>query len=300
MLIQGVAWRDDGPRLRLRHGTGEPSQLVSVIGMRLQYRTDDSATRTCIGHVPFRAGRGDYVDCNNPPESGSRICDRCAVVEATFASNLHHAHTRGSAELDPAVAEHLNQPNRLYLAAFRDGSMKVGTSTLSRADRRLSEQGAWQARFIAETTNGRAVRTLEDAVTQELGIAQSVSNRRKRRGLVAPVDDEALASELASFGRLAVEHVVDPARTASVAAIDESWHNPLWNDALVSTVIDYPLRVDRGRHDLELLGAIGRLLLARRPSGPDVFVLDPAPLFGRWLEVGDFGSDEIAIQDSLF
>jgi len=299
MLIQGVVWRDDGPRIRMRHELDEPSQLVPVAGFRLQYRTDENAGRTCIGHVPFRKGRGDYVDCTDAPVAGSRICDRCAVVEATFAANLHHAHTRGSAELDPAIRAHLDQPNRLYLAGFRDGSIKVGTSTAGRADRRLSEQGAWRAVFIAETANGRAVRELEDAVTEQLGVSQSVSNTRKRRGIIAPIEDEVLVDELASTARRASAQIVDAARLP-LTRLEETWRNPLALDPTLDGVVDYPLRIDRGRHDLELLAAVGRLLLARRPGGADVFVLDPAPLYGRWLDRGDFGSDEIAIQDSLF
>ena len=53
-------------------------------------------------------------------------------------------------------------------------------------------------------------------------------------------------------------------------------------------------------HDLKLITAIGRHGLARRPSGTDVFIFDPKPLLGIWPDIGDYGSDEIAIQDSLF
>lgn len=300
VLIQRVVWDENGPNLRMREAIGAPSTLVPVPDTRLGYRVDEPATRTCVGHVPFRKGRGDYVDCTNAPQPGSRVCERCAIVEATFASNLHHAHTRGSAELDPAIRKHLDQPNRLYLAGFRDGTIKVGTSTLSRADRRLQEQGAWQARFIAEATNGRLIRRLEDSVTEQLGIPQSVAASRKRRGLVTPIDDSRLASALSERAAQAIAAVIDPAAGNSVTMLDEAWRHPMADHPATERLIDYPLALERGRHDLELVTAVGRLLLARRPNGADVFVLDPAPLFGIWLEIGDFGSDEIAIQDSLF
>lgn len=300
VLIQKVVWDRNGPNLRMRETIGAPSTLVPVPGKRLGYRVDENARRTCVGHVPFRTGRGDYVDCTNTPEPGSRVCQRCAIVEATFASNLHHAHTRGSAELDPAIRKHLEQPNRLYLAGFRDGTIKVGTSTLSRAERRLREQGAWHARFVAEATNGRAVRVLEDAVTEQLDVPQSVAASRKRRGLVVPVDDLRLESDLDALAERVVTKVLERTPLPSVTTLDITWRNPLCGQAMVEGLVDYPLALDRGRHDLELVAAVGRLLLARRPAGDDVFVLDPAPLFGVWLEAGDFGSDEIAIQDSLF
>lgn len=300
MMLLKVVWTDDGPHLRMRTSIDEPSALVPVAGLRLSYRIDEAAELTCMGHVPFRSGKGDYHDCRNRPQPGSRRCERCSIVEATFAANLHHAHTRGSAELDPAIRDHLEQPNRLYLAGFRDGTIKIGTSTLSRAHRRLEEQGAWQARFVAETTNGRIVRHLEDAVTEQLGISQSVSATRKRRGLTKPIDDDRLASTLTDAASQVIASVVGPAIGASVTMLDEQWRHPMADHPAAHRAIEYPLQVDRGRHDLELITAVGRHLLAQRPDGDDIFVLDPAPLYGLWLDLGDYGSDEIAIQDSLF
>lgn len=299
-MIVAVAWQDHGPHLRLRHAKDLPSQLVPVAGQQLSYQIRGEPNRTCLGHVPFRSGGGDYYDCSRPPRDGSRICERCAIVEATFASNLHHAHTRGSSELDPAIQKHLAQPNRLYLAAFRDGSIKVGTSTLMRSERRLEEQGAWMATFVAETSNGRLVRHIEDAVTEELGLPQAVSATRKLRGLIDPIDDDALASELDNWATNVDTHIVSRQREGSASPLNERWRHPMADHPAVAEAIAYPLPLQRGRHDLELITAVGRHLIARRPGGTDVFAFDPLPLFGIWLDLGDYGSDEIAIQDSLF
>ena len=78
------------------------------------------------------------------------------------------------------------------------------------------------------------------------------------------------------------------------------WRHPTTVTIAGERIVDYPLALTRGRHDLVLVTAMGRLIIARRPEGHDLFVLDPAPLIGRWLDVGDYGSDEIAIQDALF
>jgi len=305
MMLLGVLWQDHLPFLRVRRSGNHPSEKVPVSGQRLSYRIEDEPVRACLGHVPFRPGGGDYFDCHSTPRSGSRVCERCAIVEATFASNLHHAHTKGSAELDPSILRHLEQPNRLYLAAFRDGSIKVGTSTLSRSERRLEEQGAWMARFVAETPNGRLVRHLEDAVTEELGLPQAVSAVRKLRGLVNPIPDAALAKQLDDFASNVKTNVVRrwdavPVDTTDVASLAEQWSHPMAEHPALAGAIEYPLRLLRGRHDLELITAIGRHILARRPGGTDVFIFDPKPLFGIWPDIGDYGSDEIAIQDSLF
>lgn len=299
-MLLGVVWRDHLPHLRMRRSLETPSELVPVAGQRLSYRVAGEPKRTCVGHVPFRTGKGDYHDCQNLPRSGSRVCERCAIVEATFASNLHHAHTRGSAELDPSIQRHLEQPNRLYLAAFRDGSIKVGTSTLARAERRLEEQGAWMAAFVAETPNGRLVRHLEDAVTEELGLPQAVSAVRKLRGIVNPVDDAALNLRLDEAATSVETHVIARELESSVTSLGDRWRHPMANHPQVLAAIEYPLRLQRGRHDLELITAVGRHLIARRPAGSDVFAFDPMPLYGTWLDTGDYGSDEIAIQDTLF
>ena len=183
--------------------------------------------------------------------------------------------------------------------------MKVGTSTVANAGKRLAEQGAWLARFVAETADGRIVRTLEDEVTEYTGLPQSVSARRKLRGLLSPVADVELEEHLAAEAQRALDDVVLPNAGDRVTPLDPrlrrvAWRHPVAGHQALGTLIDYPLSVGRGRHDLVLQTAVGRHLIAGRPGGDDHFVFDPAPLYGLWREVGDFGSDEIAIQDSLF
>ena len=133
MVIVGTSWSSGTASVRARHVGEQTSRLEPLVGLRLRYRAGVDSPRHCLGHVPFRRASGYYVDCANRPEPGGRKCGQCAIVDATFASSLHHAHTRGQAELDPAVVEHLAQPNVLYVAAFRDLSLKVGTSTEVRA-----------------------------------------------------------------------------------------------------------------------------------------------------------------------
>ena len=283
---------------------------MPAAGLRLNYRLVGEPTRRCIGHVPFRSagaagGGADYHDCVRAPQAGSRTCERCGIVEATFASNLHHAHTRGTAELDPAVVDHLQQPNRLYLAAFRDGSVKVGTSTLSRTQKRLEEQGAWMALLVAETSNGIAVRSLEDMVTEVWSLPQAVNARRKIKGLIDPLPDTELDARLRTAARdvaSLMERVPDD-RVRPLAVGDDpgtEWRHPMADHPALANVLAYPLTLTSGNHDLEVVTAVGRALLVRRSSGADVFAIDPAPLYGIELDMGDYGSDEIAIQDSLF
>lgn len=308
-VLLGVSWNDSTPYLRLRDDDETVSQLIPAAGVELNYQLESSARRLCLGHVPFRSDRGAYHDCRRVPEAGKRRCERCSIVEATFASNLHHAHTKGTAELDPSVRDHLQQPNRLYLAAFRDGSVKVGTTTLPRTQKRLEEQGAWMARQVAETTNGIAVRSLEDMVTEVWSLPQAVSGSRKVKGLISPRPDaelEATLNESAQRVFELMERTPDERVTPLFGddGLGVQWRHPIADHAATLHALAYPLSLTAGHHDLEVVTAVGRALFVRRRGpgglGDDVFAIDPAPLFGIELDIGDYGSDEIAIQDALF
>lgn len=297
----GLDWSDGEPRLRIRGRDGAASELIDLIGLRLNYRADAKTTRRCLGHVPWRSDRSghNYVDCSSKPEDGKRLCSRCAGAEGAFAANLHHAHTRGAGEIDPAVARHLQAPNHLYLAAFRDGSIKIGTSTERRLTKRLSEQGAWMARIVARASDGYAVREIEDRVTEELDIGQTVNVTRKLRGLVNPVADSDLAADLgAAVGE--VHELLDVVSDKRLAASTTAWTNPRADNPAFVRTHRYPLDLANGTHDFEVIDACGPVVALTRTGSSDVFVTSLKPLFGLTLPLGDFTSDTINLQDSLF
>lgn len=291
-------WAEGSPQLRLR-ANGKESELVAVPGMAFHYVSDD-ARRRCVGHKPFRSAGVEWVDCDRDPLRGSRTCDACTAVDATFASQLHHAHTRGAGEIDAAIRSHLEQPNHLYLAGFRDGTIKVGTSTARRLQTRLEEQGAWKASIVATATDGFAVRVLEDAVTTELGLGQSVSIGRKLAGLAAPMTNEHIDRELDRWTRSTHDLIASMADSRFTATSDR-WETVSASDGRWDRVHPYPLRLDRGNHALELLTANGRAVMAQRPDGTDLFVSDIAQLFGLEITLlDDVLADEVTVQDSLF
>ena len=191
--ILGTEWVDGDAQIRVLTIDQPASTLVSPIGLHLNYRITETPTRWCVGHHSQSRG---YVDCSSRPEERSRTCTTCSVAEAVFASQLHHAHTEPSRVTDSAMVQHLQQPNLLYLAGFRDGSVKIGTSTAVRIEKRLLEQGAWQARIVAEAADGYSVRIAEDLITTSLHIPQSVSASRKLAGLGRPLTDETLTARL--------------------------------------------------------------------------------------------------------
>lgn len=304
VVLLGSGWTASGCVARLRV-PGEPSELVPMDGLELQYRVPEHGPRHCIGHHRPSRGDGGYTDCDNPPQPTERTCVSCAVADATFASNLHHAHTRDRAAIDRAMVEHLEQSNVLYLAAFRDGSIKVGTSTGHRRDTRLTEQGAWQAISVADVSDGFAVRRLEDLVTDKLGLSQSVAVKRKLAGMVSPMTDAAITDRL--------DRLVDEVHSLISLSPDSDhaeptralWSFPEADHPQWDGLVQYPSRLDAGSHHVRVLAMCGRIALLVRPTadggdGSDRFVADIGQLYGVELDLGDYTPDELAIQDSLF
>lgn len=302
LVILGSDWGDVGCRLRLRR-PGATSALTSAVGLGLNYRADPAAARHCLGHHSPKRNEGRYLECDNPPQPGEKTCVSCAIADAEFAADLHHAHTKPVDQIHESVRQHLQRTNILYLAAFRDGSVKVGTSTATRRGTRLTEQGAWRAVEVAEVGDGFAVRRLEDLVTERLGLPQAVATTRKLRGMLTPRSDVELDAVLAR--RSADVHELmtsDAGRTAAAGAtpIDRHWSSAEATAPVWERPHPYPLALDAGQHDLTIEAMCGRLAAVSRPDGADRFVIDIGRLYGREIEIGSFQSDEVTVQDSLF
>ncbi len=322
LVLLGLVWGDDRCLVRLRipepgtDGTVEPSQLVPVVGLELNYRVAPDGRRHCLGHSSPQRNNGAYVDCPNPPQPNEKTCVGCAVADAEFASNLHHAHTRERDTLERSVVDHLEQTNELYVAAFRDGSLKIGTSTAHRTSKRLAEQGAWRAVRVASVADGFLVRRLEDLVTEKLGLTQSVAVKRKLQGMARPLSDPMLAERLdpmvdevhrliGSLDRLPGSAEPDGIDD-EVELTDRRWAFPESDSPIWDRLHPYPARLDAGTHHVEVVAMCGRLAVLRRPGtdGPDRaddrFVADLGRLFGVELDIGRYEPDRLAVQDSLF
>lgn len=293
-VILGVRWHENEVLLRVRDTDATASAFERLVGRTLAFRVVSDKPTWCLG----RSGSGLY-DCANRPTSVNRKCTPCSVADAAHASLLHHSHRRdGEPVLDGSVADHLAQPNVLYVAAFRDGSLKIGTSNAERVLTRLAEQGAWKAVLVAEAVNGYLVRIVEDAVTHVLGLPQSVSMVRKLQGLVRPVDDALLRVRL-NHATDQIHQLIDG--TDGITAIDQPWlfhHDNQWE-----RVVRYPADLGEGAHELEIVAACGRTVLARIAGDSDTndsFVADLGRLYGHELEWGRFGTPTLTIQGSLF
>ncbi len=299
--IISETWANGVPGLRLRLEHQPSSSIASLAGLEVSYRVTDR--RVCLGHTTFDDAGRRYVDCERPVERSAR-CERCTTVENVFAASMHQAHKLGRAYVDQRQAAHLDQPHRLYLAAFGDGTIKVGTTAGASGGVRLAEQGAWHGVYVATTTDGYRIRDLEDAVTEQLGITQAVSVSRKLRGHLHPCDSATLNGELercvADVHRLIAELLTDDLGQAGVEPTSTPWSNPSLDDARWAGALGYPNRLDRGQHHLIIVDVIGKVALIERPSSADRFVADLGQLSGLVIEVGDMVPDAVEVQASLF
>ncbi len=313
IIVLGSTWTDDGCLLRCR-APGQTSHLVPAVGLTFNFRASVDSPRHCLGHHSVAKRSGRYQDCDRPPQAGERSCVACAVADAELAGDLHHAHRRSRDQIDETVIDHLSQANVLYLAAFRDGSMKVGTSTEPRQTKRLIEQGAWLASVVATTSDGFTVRRIEDLVTAKLDVPQSVSIKRKLRGMANPLGNDRLATRLDNLVAQVHEVLRDVVNDSTpnertVTLQNDRWSFPGSDDPIWAKLLAYPARLDRGNHHIELVEMCGRVAVIRRLNGSrsatpgsvsDQFVVDIGQLFGIELDIGPHTPDELAIQRSLF
>ena len=320
--VLGVSWGENEPRLRVRIDGTSGSTFVNLRSLALGYEATSS--RVCLGHNAFDGvpanptvlvaiqGAWRYVDCANKPGRQPR-CERCTTVENVLAASMHQAHNLGRSYVDRRHTVHLDQPHRLYLAGFRDGSVKVGTTAGATGGLRLDEQGAWRAIYVALSPDGYKVRDLEDAVTEQLGVAQAVSTTRKLRGIVTPTSTDELVTTLDDLSvrvhtLIAGSDAGDDGEAPSESAgapldpepLTRRWANPAVDDQRWDHVLSYPNRLDRGRHRFEIVDVVGSVALLERNGSPDRFVFDLNQLRGLVLEVGDIEPDVVEVQASLF
>jgi hypothetical protein len=302
--VLGVSWNGESAVFRSRASDVDTSTLAPLVGLELHYRVAEGP-RACLGHMERSDSGTRYIDCVRPVDDG-RQCERCQTVDNVLAASMHQSHRLGRGAVDPRLTGHLDQPHRLYVAGFRDGSIKVGTTAGASGGSRLVEQGAWQARYVAVAPNGFVVRDLEDLVTERLGAGQAVSVRRKLSGLVRPIADEELARRLADLADKIHDLVASEPHFSAVQEVDLVWANPAMSDRWWRNVIEYPLDLATGAHRLDVAGACGRIIAATRPgvdvvSAEDVFAIDFGRLFGLPLVFGDdVEPDEVQIQGALF
>ena len=296
--LTAVTWRDNQPWLRV-HTDDPPSvEAIEARDLHLRFRINDEIARRCIGRLERSRDGSAYGDCKSPPTTG-RQCKRCQIVDNMSAADMHQAHRKGRDAIDRRMAAYLSHPHRLYVAIFRDGSTKIGTTRGTSGGQRLAEQGAWFAKYVGHVDDGFLVRELEDLVSESLKLGQAVDTRKKISGHLRAQHDNELQTTLEDV-TLEVSEVLKTSNIEGCTSLNEQWSNPAIGDPHWQDLRAYPAVLTSGAHEFTIHSMVGRLAACTRTGLTEVFIIDLQPLLGRPLERGEFELDELVQQESLF
>lgn len=296
-VCHGVTWATGNPRLLLAPLPGGPLIYAEIMHQRLGIAVGTG--RWCTGRYQFADSvRVEALACpDRAPAGQSDQCARCfRQDEFRFA---HQIHQDGHAAPE-ALRRYIDQPHWLYLATFADGATKVGTAAEPRKQSRLDEQGALFATYLTKSPDGRTVRHLEDGLTRDLQMPQTVRAATKLKAL-ANLTDLSTASVAHDHH---VARAADALAATNTSAMLETWTPPAEGDRL--RVADgvrvlYPHDLREVEHGFTVVSCVGTQVLAVLGADEGVsYVLDLGVLKGRCITLGPFASPAVAVQSSLF
>ena len=258
--------------------------------------------RYCLGYTSVQGPEAAaHVRCpsGQPAERGFQ-CGACfARDELRYMHDFHR-----SGQAPTGMRSYLaQQPQQhwLYIATFADGTTKVGTASNLSRWRRLAEQGALVARYVALAQDGAIVRLLEDSVTKELGVTQFVRAASKTASLLTPRTTAELEQRNREVSGV-VRDFLGQHDLAGFEAIDEQWHGSEFARAISAggPRLAYPRPLDSGKHGLRLDSMLGANALVSLDAAEAAFVVDLGGLKGHRITFGAFTTDVPALQESLF
>lgn len=252
--------------------------------------------RWCTGRIAFRKDApSEYVPCPEqlPVETGSQ-CEGCESKDSfRFVHTIH----RGGF-VSRELAAHVMQPHWLYIATFANGVHKVGTAADTRKWGRLAEQGAICARYVAWAADGKVVRVLEDRVTEQLQVRQSVRSSVKAAALALPVDIARLDAATTRLADRVRDSLVPPVGEVTYRTVDESWQVAGFRELATGNRVSYPSDLTTGSHGFTVRACIGQAAVVEVDGAS--YVVDLHELKGRRVRFGDYESTLPAVQSVLF
>lgn len=305
LLVRGIEWSNPtAPRIRCVDDTTSATTFYTHDSV-LRFSVDEAKGRRCLGWRDLTAEGPGHSPCDRGATVVTgRQCDRCRNREGF--TTVHQAHVSG-AHIHPNVRTYLTQPQWLYIDIFAGGQMKVGTAAEFRKHPRVAEQGAVCALFVARSTDGYSIRSLEARVSEHFHLSQAIRTSRKIEALTGPLDREKLRKSLHHFVSSIKDELNDIGSDIDgieILEAPEEWTAPACADVVfdAAPLIAYPHTFESGEHSLYfegLAGSIASLRIDPDPESPR-FVADVSGLVGRTITVGEFESPGVAIQESLF
>ncbi|PPK63355.1 DUF2797 domain-containing protein [Actinokineospora auranticolor] len=295
-VCHGITWATGDPRLLLAPLPDGPLVYAEIMNQRLGFASGTG--RWCTGRYRFvDTVRVEALACPDRAQAGQNDqCPRClGQDEFRFA---HQYHRDGN--VPDALRRYMDQPHWLYLATFADGATKVGTAAEPRKHSRLNEQGALFATYLTTTPDGRTVRFLEDAITRDLRMPQTVRATTKLKAL-------ANLTNLAAAGAAHDQHVTRAADALTATGnqtVLEKWAPPAEGARLRvagRARALYPHDLQDGEHGFTVTSCVGTQVLTTLTGDDETdYVLDLGTLKGRRIALGPFTSPGAAVQSSLF
>lgn len=300
-LVRGISWSSSGPALSLITDDAD-ARLPMVAGQWLRFEVlsgDGIEARYCLGYTSVQGPEESaHIRCpsGQPAERGFQ-CGACFARDDL--RHMHDFHRSGQAP--PGMRRYLAQQHWLYIATFADGTTKVGTASNLSKWRRLAEQGALVARYVALAQDGAIVRLLEDSVTKELGLTQFVRAASKTASLLTPRTTAELEQRNREVSGV-VREFLGQYSLAGFETIEEQWQGSEFARAISDggPRIAYPQPLDSGRHGMRLDSMLGANALVSLDDAEAAFVVDLGRLKGRRITFGAFTTDVPALQESLF
>ena len=291
-----IFWENTIPNIQKYEYESDTVTKETLIGNNLSYQVISPIQKLCINYGEASANK-KFPNCEKYALNGKR-CASCTKDENIFAAQFHNVHTRESQLTSTKILKQMQQPNLLYLAAFYDGSIKVGTSSSSRIETRLLEQGAICASVLVETPDGITIRVLEDLITDELGVSQAISTKKKIDGLLNPVEKKTVLAKLAIMAGKA-QQSIESSGIKDFEKINTIWENDYAYEKCWQRIQKYPNSLAIGSHDFRVVSLIGRVAALTHSSGMTLLA-DLDEILGLALEVGEFSGDELSVQEKLF
>jgi hypothetical protein len=189
MLVIDIVWRSPlknefVPGIASWDDSGEIPMFTSLLsGSHLSWTIE--GPRMCIGS---RDSTGNNVRCPERravPLKGLR-CGPCSAMDQLDPC-IRCSGASCSAS-DTRKSRCQNSQYAVYLAVFKDQTLKVGVSTLGRVKTRWLEQGADFAGVISTAHGGMSARQTEESIGHLTGIAKQVRGERKASTITQLLD----------------------------------------------------------------------------------------------------------------
>ncbi|HEY6797696.1 MAG TPA: DUF2797 domain-containing protein [Kineosporiaceae bacterium] len=298
-VCHGVTWSTGVPTLLLADPTGPSLRHHDLLGADLAWRVTAEESY-CTGRYGFvDTHRVEPLPC--PRHARAARSGQCPTCQAADDFRFAHQAHRGG-PVPAALTAYLAQPHWLYLATFAAATTKVGTAAEPRLRSRLDEQGPHQATYLTRAADGRTVRLLEDALSTDLGIAQTV-RRTVKIDALARSDRTPRPGEHEQV----VSRALDLLTGWDIATDPRPWIPPPSAAALTAPETHrqraiYPHDVRHATHGLHIDACLGSCVLARLLDHDDSghYVVDLALLKGRAIALGAYTSPPTPTQDLLF